>query len=288
MGLHLERATWEPTSGGRSAAQEDRNSYADRQRRTVSSQGAGEAAGKTEYRDFPEWGARYHRLTGANDHNKDQVRMLKPIRLFRSKKEAEEIVGSLSNPSKMPGHAYSIPAIECHTGGKLRDVKGSVCYDCYACKGRYYFTPVILAMYRRFDSLDHPLWVDAMVHLIKQSGDTHFRWHDSGDLQSHAHLSNIIEVANRLPDVSFWLPTKEKSLINQYFSSNSCPSNLTVRLSSPMLDTVLSKSKFLTSSVHKDTEPVGHECPAPAQGNECGSCRACWDPTVKNVAYHHH
>jgi hypothetical protein len=215
--------------------------------------------------------------------------MLKPIRLFRSKKEAQEIVGSLSTPSKMPGHAYSIPAIECKTGAKLRDVQGSVCYDCYACKGRYYFTPVILAMYRRYDSLGHPLWTDAMVYLIQKSGDTHFRWHDSGDIQNLAHLSNIVQVANRLPDVSFWLPTKEKSLINQWISSNGpFPPNLTVRLSSPMIDTVLDKSNYLTSSVHKETEPVGHACPAPAQGNKCGSCRACWDQTVKNVAYRHH
>jgi hypothetical protein len=214
--------------------------------------------------------------------------MLQPIRLFKTKKDAEKIVGSLSKPSKMPGHAYSIPAIECKTGGKLRDVPGSVCDDCYACKGRYQFHPVILAMYRRYDSLDHPLWVDAMVHLIRQSGDTHFRWHDSGDLQSLNHLSNIIEVAVRLPEVSFWLPTKEKGLIKQALRSGiTPPPNLVIRVSNPMIDKV-SKSNFLTSSVHKNTPPVGYECPAPKQGNQCGSCRACWDSSIKNISYHHH
>jgi hypothetical protein len=215
--------------------------------------------------------------------------MLKPIRLFRTKKEAEQIVGSLSKPSKMPGHAYSIPAIECKTGGKLRDVKGSVCYNCYACKGRYHFEPVILAMYRRFDSLDNPLWVDAMVKLISVSGDTHFRWHDSGDLQGLWHLVKIVDVAVRLPSVRFWLPTKEKALINQYLREvGPFPENLTVRLSSPMVDTVVKSKNCLTSSVHKDAPPVGYECPAPKQNNQCGSCRACWDQTIKNVSYHWH
>ena len=33
------------------------------------------------------------------------------------------------------------------------------------------------------------------------------------------------------------------------------------------------------------TDPKRATCPAPKQGNECKSCRACWDKKVKNVAY---
>jgi len=29
-------------------------------------------------------------------------------------------------------------------------------------------------------------------------------------------------------------------------------------------------------------------CPAPQQDNKCLDCRKCWDPEVKNVAYHAH
>jgi hypothetical protein len=32
----------------------------------------------------------------------------------------------------------------------------------------------------------------------------------------------------------------------------------------------------------------GRTCPAPDQDNECKDCRACWDPSVKNVAYGKH
>ena len=35
-------------------------------------------------------------------------------------KEALQITGSLSKPSKMPGWAYGLPAKECKTGGKLQ------------------------------------------------------------------------------------------------------------------------------------------------------------------------
>ena len=56
-----------------------------------------------------------------------------------NKKEAKEITGGLSKPSKMPGHAYNLPAWRCKTGVKLQAVAGSVCAGCYAMKGRYRF-----------------------------------------------------------------------------------------------------------------------------------------------------
>ena len=46
-------------------------------------------------------------------------------------KEAKEITGGLSVPSKMPGYSYGIPAQACKTGSKLVGVKGSVCEHCY-------------------------------------------------------------------------------------------------------------------------------------------------------------
>ena len=49
--------------------------------------------------------------------------------------DALKLVGGLSKPSKMPGWAYGIPAKECKTGSKLRQVKGSTCEKCYALKG---------------------------------------------------------------------------------------------------------------------------------------------------------
>ena len=69
------------------------------------------------------------------------------------KKEAKEITGGLSAPSKMPGPAYNLPAWECTTGKKLVNVPGSVCHGCYALKGRYRFNNVRMALARRLESL---------------------------------------------------------------------------------------------------------------------------------------
>ena len=69
-------------------------------------------------------------------------------------KEAKKITHSLSDPGKMPGYAYSIPAHECKTGTKLRGVPGSVCFKCYAYeRGRYRFQNVKDAQYKRLAAL---------------------------------------------------------------------------------------------------------------------------------------
>ena len=67
--------------------------------------------------------------------------------------EAWKIVGGLSKPSKMPGWSIGLPAKECKTGSKLRQVKDSVCYNCYALKGCYVFKVVQDAQYRRLASI---------------------------------------------------------------------------------------------------------------------------------------
>ena len=110
-------------------------------------------------------------------------------------KEALKIIGgSLSKPSKMPGWSIGLPAKECKTGSKLRQVKGSTCYDCYALKGCYVFKVVQDAQYRRLAAVSSSQWVQAMAHLINSKKPDVFRWHDSGDVQDLDHLNKIYEV----------------------------------------------------------------------------------------------
>jgi hypothetical protein len=96
--------------------------------------------------------------------------------------EAKEITGSLSKPSKMPGWSYGLPAKECKTGGKLQNVKGSTCYDCYALKGCYVFKVVQNAQYYRLKAIKNRKWVQAMAMQINNKKSKEFRWHDSGDV----------------------------------------------------------------------------------------------------------
>ena len=196
-------------------------------------------------------------------------------------KEAWALVGGLSKPSKMPGWSIGIPAKECKTGAKLRQVKDSVCYECYALKGCYVFAVVQAAQYKRLEAIKHPDWVQAMTTLINSKKPDVFRWHDSGDVQDLQHLEKIFEVCRATPAKRHWMPTRE-AWIKDHMAS--CPDNLVVRFSSPMVDQGPVKSWANTSTVSTKSR----SCPAPDNNNECGSCRACWDPLVKNVEYGKH
>ena len=198
-----------------------------------------------------------------------------------NKKQAKEITGGLSKPSKMPGPAFNLPASRCITGAKLVKIPGSVCHGCYALKGRYRFNNVQKALERRRQALTSPQWIDAMTVLI--TGHEFFRWHDSGDLQSLEHLKNIFEVCRRTPNTRHWLPTREAQILKQV-QPEDVPKNLIIRFSSHMIDQGPVKAWPWTSTVVTKNKT----CPAAEQDNTCGSCRACWNRDVKNKAYGKH
>ena len=197
--------------------------------------------------------------------------------------EALKIVGGLSKPSKMPGWAYGLPAAECKTGSKLAQVPGSVCSGCYALKGCYVFPVVQAAQYRRLEAIRSPLWVGAMALLINSKKSKEFRWHDSGDVQDEEHLLKIFAVAKLTPQVKHWMPTRE-AWVKHFLPE--CPKNLVIRFSGQMIDQPAIASWPHTSTV--STKPEDRTCPAPDQNNECGTCRQCWDPNIKNICYGKH
>ena len=197
----------------------------------------------------------------------------------------------MTRTKKMPGLSYSLPAWECITGAKLRKVPGSVCKGCYALKGNYTRYPAIkAAQYYRLATLMEPDWIPAMVTQIKRQ--KFFRWHDAGDIQSAKHLTNIFEVCNQTPATSHWLPTRERKFLP--LSPDSIPKNLTIRFSSHMINQPPVKSWPWTSTVQSpgamrsNHVQDSRQCPAKDQGNQCGSCRSCWNREVPNVTYPKH
>ena len=211
--------------------------------------------------------------------------------MFKNKKQAEAIVGTLSKPSKMPGYAYSTPAKRCIIGQKMRKVVGSMCAFCYALKGRYVFKNVQEAMEKRFASLTNDLWVDAMTYLISKVKNPHFRWHDSGDLQGVWHLQKIVKIAQNLPQVSFWLPTREYAFVSEYIEKGGeVPSNLTIRLSALMMDgpAPVGIAQRLGLCVSGASKIGNFNCPSSKQGNKCGDCRKCWDKNEFAINYKKH
>lgn len=218
----------------------------------------------------------------------------------RSKGQAILAIGGLSAPSKMPCKSYGLPASRCLTGSKLRNVEGSTCSDCYACKGCYLFSSTVGAHARRMaivdacvDSGDWRNFVDSFVILLRDK--PHFRWHDSGDIQSVSHLDAIVQIAWICNTTQFWIPTREFGMVRAWMRENGeFPPNLNVRVSAHMTGTIAVSIPGTTSSAvdivstmarPDDTLVNTFHCPAPGNNGECGDCRACWNREVPVVTY---
>ena len=197
-------------------------------------------------------------------------------------KDALKITDSFTKTSKMPGLSYSLPAWACQTGAKLRKVKTSPCYGCYALKGNYTRYPAIkIAQYRRLAAIKMEGWTRAMaVQILKQK---YFRWHDAGDVQSHEHMAKIIEVCKLTPNTKHWLPTQERQYLPK---PEDVPANLIIRLSRSKVDGPAGNAWSHDSGV--TTQEGERTCPAPDQGGACKDCRACWNKDIKSVIYGKH
>ena len=219
-------------------------------------------------------------------------------------KKLIELTGGLSKPSKMPCYSFNLPATTCKRGAVLAKQQGSVCSKCYAMNGNYRFPNVQNALWRRYDLLmadEHNmfvLWSHHMTELIRRNEDSgYFRWHDSGDLQSVEHLSAIDQIAQALPDIQFWLPTRELDIVEKYlkefkplyYDQNKFETNLCVRLSVDAIGNDKEPHPLFkvlpTSSVGSN---YGWSCNARQHQNKCGACRACWKQKIKNVDYSLH
>jgi hypothetical protein len=241
-------------------------------------------------------------------------------------KQRDETFGGYSKPSKPACLAYGLPPSACPTGSKLREVEGSVCAKCYACRGHYARPGVQHALDRRLYHVRRALrwpriraeFVEAFAAgLLRQLALTrrqlartgkpgkvdgrYFRWHDAGDLQSTAHLRLICEIARQTPEVRHKLPTKEFATVRDYLLTGGViPYNLAVLLSISMIDgepplnfrnlRKLSDQVGIAACHSKhDPLPDFFACPAtePGATHTCEGCRKCWEPGI-TVSYRRH
>lgn len=198
----------------------------------------------------------------------------------------------LGKSSKMPCHDWSISAKRCITGSKLRSVQGSICEKCYALKGRCVFPNVLNADEERLAQYtENPdKWVNAMALQIRDLRNPYFRWFVRGDLQSVEMLADICRVAALVPEVKFWLPTKELQFVSTYWERvGAFPPNLNIRLSAYMVGKTgpLAMAKGIGQTV-SEVRSVGASCPSSLQNNECRDCRLCWDKKAFVVSYKLH
>jgi hypothetical protein len=199
----------------------------------------------------------------------------------------------LSNPSKMPGLSWGLPAGPACPFAVTGE--GTICGSCYAQKGRYDFFPVRRAQERRFrwtleclkSAAGQDEWVSTLIAEISRSRVKYFRVHDSGDLFSPAYTRMWIRVCAALPDVAFWFPTRSYrgpwlSLIVELAALD----NVIIRPSALRFDDPAPVVPGLSAG--STATSTGFNCPASSQGNACGACRACWTEHDTPISYHKH
>jgi hypothetical protein len=208
--------------------------------------------------------------------------------------------------SKIHGSTFSTDPKRCKVGSKLVNVKGSTCSGCYALKLAKVYPSAAkswsdnLDLFRQAVENDQMLeWCEAIAKQISNisknktkkglTGAKMHRWFTAGDLDSVDMLRAFVKVAELLPDMVFWLPTREKAIVSRYKATlGHVPTNMIIRLSTAMVDSKPLKADN-TSTVHKKNgKAIGFNCPAQKQGGNCGDCSSCWKKDVKNISYELH
>jgi len=208
--------------------------------------------------------------------------------------------------SKIHGSTFSTSPFACNVGSKLVNVKGSTCEKCYAIKLAKVYPSAKdswennLSLWLKALDTDPMAWVGSISFQIMNEskrkakrglkGANLHRWFAAGDLPNLDALRAIVLVAKATPNVKHWLPTREQGIVSKYLATNpeGFPENLTVRVSAAMVDGEPLDKFPCTSTVHKEQDAKGFECPAYKNGGSCGDCTACWSSKVKNVSYKIH
>jgi hypothetical protein len=146
-------------------------------------------------------------------------------------------------------------------------------------------------------------FVEALVRMIgddvRHRGEPIFRVHDSGDLFNHAYVAAWGRIADALPNVRFWIPTRSHSLplLLESIRALAARPNVVVRPSAltfdelpPVIDGLAAGTTVIRSLPVLDTLPGVRLCPKtdPRDGRKaCGDCRTCFEG-ITPVAYLEH
>lgn len=196
---------------------------------------------------------------------------------------------STSGNSKTgPCAAFNLPVeltcdhrCECYKSGK-----------CYARGGFYLFgsNQVMYSENLKF-FLNHTSdeFIDAIVNAVITSGLRLFRWFTCGDIVNYRFFTCMIEVARRLPFVTFWTYTKKYAIVNKWLDRNGGVSGLPVNFQSVIFSHWMNEdgtyfpmpnpynmptSEFIPFGREDLLDTVNHVCPCsdPDIFTTCATC----------------
>ena len=229
------------------------------------------------------------------------------------------ITVGLTGTSSMPCASWSLPAERSCPASKASIVKlgdDAVCKLCYAGRGFYRMSNVQAAQGARYQWVLESMIADGgedfvvgMVTMIRadvdKRGEPIFRVHDSGDLFSAPYALLWGRIADAMPDVQFWIPTRSHTLprlldaIRELASRPNVevrPSALAFDAMPPVIAGLAAGTTVIRSLPVLDTMPHVRLCPktdprlnrSSCDGDDTDEpCRACWEGS-EPIAYFEH
>ena len=198
----------------------------------------------------------------------------------------------ISTTSKLDGiRSWSLQALDTCPGSiSSPGVLVDACKGCYATTGNYNYPNVKAPRLSNREDWQRIDWVFDMVQALQN--DRFFRWFDSGDMYTLGLAEKILEVMRLTPWCSHWMPTRmhkfpKFSLVLQ--EMRALP-NVSVRFSSDSVNGQFTKGLH-GSVIVADPEQITKTmtlCRAYENSGKCSGCRACWDRSVKVIAYPAH
>jgi len=198
----------------------------------------------------------------------------------------------ISVTSKLDGiRSWSLQALETCPGSiESPGVLVDACKGCYATTGNYVFANVKAPRAHNKEDWQRMEWADDMVQELQN--DRFFRWFDSGDMYALGLAEKMLEVMQRTPWCSHWLPTRMHKFpkFAMVIRAMQALPNVMVRPSSDSIVGVflpgLHGSVIVPDSrVNPDMVTL---CRAYEHGGRCNGCRACYSKDVPVIAYPAH
>lgn len=197
----------------------------------------------------------------------------------------------LSKAGKMPCKSWSLQARETCPGSvdPITKVILPVCEGCYATQGNYNFDNVKEPRAHNREDWKRTEWVTDMIAELET--ERYFRWFDSGDIYHPALAFKIFLVIQGTPWVKHWLPTKSYTVakIRPILERIKTLPNVVVRYSSPNINgEFTAEHGSVVIPTHDTPTQADFVCGAYERDGKCGTCRACWKPENKVIAYPAH
>jgi hypothetical protein len=190
----------------------------------------------------------------------------------------------LSKPDKLSCFSFDLPLSVCKSQcdyykNKICYVQNNKLHESYPNRKKILKRNLKLAKSDQF--------VKVLTGQIRNKKQRLFRFFSSGDFIDLDHMKKVVQICRNLPDIKFWITTKNDYVLTQYFQENNLtvPKNCIIKLSSPVA--LMDMPKFTKDFCKKynisyslttlNNDLVTCKSSLGFNESKCGNCELCFD-----------